>query len=653
MRIKNPDLQTLIKNTVEEATKDIPNPLYDPEDILSALLQLKCDLIKRINKAIVQSNVEDNHAKWPTITDFSKWGTFIIKEVIYSYYEVYCFTTYKGDPNGIGLVFSKTSTDPNEVLLPLVNIAKAFAGAWLIPGTYKKIEDLTQIYLYDQRVIEYINDGKHDPDDKLMSIPAANGVVIRNKDGSVRELISYREAKARGLLYNIIFPWKYLGQHNPVPEIPDDMAPNGIWKPDEWIEETHSGDKDSITGFYNMLLGVISIYDTKHWKCMFILRDAQDGNTGKSTEMQLCRNIVGNEHVADLSMVDFSKSSDFALEPLANNDRCLVTWDENDPNIYIEKVGPLKCACTTDPFTINRKRKPIVSYVHRGRVIQGYNGVMRTGDNTDSFYRRLRVIEYFVKFGKDKPENTKIKSEWINRQEVLDYLGTEAINRNVLDFPNMERQDEIIDEMKTQNDSVKRFFDECVEEMMQNHFTLNQLYPAFVKFCKETGAMDVGDTKFKTRAKTLLAKDDSSWTFTPRNGYPNALGTARVEKHHIPFNKVIAFEGPKIKHQNYEDAIYYTGCLRDDPIFDMLFNAIKTNRTSDSNRTVQAAFDNLYKLDTKKSDKIYYRKPEAEKENLKRVYTYFKENNGAEVFLEDVAKRLEELGAWTVMGSGN
>lgn len=646
-KINNPDLQTLIKQTVEIAVKDTPNPLYDAEDVESALIQLKCDLIKRINKAIIDSNVNDNHAKWQTITDFSKWGTFIIKEVIFSYYEVYCFTTYKGDPNGIGLVFSKTSTDPNEVLHPLVNIIKALVGSWLIPGSYKQVEYITQDYLYDKRVIEYINDGKHDPEDKLMSIPAANGVVIRNKDGSVRELISYREAKARGLLYNIIFPWKYLGQNNPVPEIPDEMAPNGIWRPDEWLSETHAEDKDSITGFYNMMLGVISIYDTKHWKCMFILRDEQDGNTGKSTEMQLCRNIVGSGHDASLSIEAFSKAADFALEPLSDNDKCLITFDENEPNRYIDKVEALKCACTADPFTINRKRKPVVAYVHRGRVIQGYNGLLRTSDNTDSFYRRLRILEYSVKFGKDKPENTKIKSEWIHRQEVLDYFGTEAINRNVLEFPNMERQNELIDEMKTQNDSVKSFFEECVDDMMQNHFTLSQLYPAFVQFCKEEGAMDVGSTKFKSRAKLLLARDDSKWTFTPRNEkYPNALGTTRVEKHHIPFNKTIAFEGPKIKHQNYADAIFYTECLRDDRIFDMLFNTLKRRGSSDDNRIVQAAFDNLYRSDASKSDKIYFRKPEAEIENLKRIYTYFDENNGSETFLTDVANRLEELGAW-------
>ena len=661
--LKNPDLQTLIKMTVERVASQIQNPLYgDPVNIETNLLILKSELIAKINRAIIESNMDGNHAKWPTITDFSKWGTFIIKEVIFTYYEVYSFIAYKGDSNGIGLVFSRTSDDPYEVLHPLVDVLRTFAGAWLIPGTYKKVEELAQIYLYDKRVRDYINDGKHDPEDKAMSIPAANGVVIRNEDGSVRELISYREAKERGLLYNIILPWNYLGKNNPVPEIPDDLAPNGIWRPNEWVNETHAGEKESIDSFYNMLLGVVSLYDTKHWKGMFILRDQQDGNTGKSTEINLCRNMTGDEHVANLPMAAFSKSSDFALEPLADNDKCLVAYDENEPNKYLEKVEALKCACTTDPFIINRKGKPVVSYVHRGRIIQGYNGILRTSDNTDSFYRRFMVIEYSVKFGKDKPENKNIKSDYIKRQEVLDYFGTEAINRNVLNFPNTERQKEIINEMKTQNDTVRSFFEECVADMMQNHFTLAQLYPVYTKYCAEKEGECVGEPKFKNRAQLYLASNESDWTYTPRKGYPNTVGNARVSSHHVPFNKLVSFKGPGIVNKGYADAIAYTECLRDDPVFDMLFDMLKNKPHDNKYRLILKAFDNLYSGDGNKSDKIYYRKTHAEINNLLRMFTYYYDYDPEESpyeemvtaihdhkndnwFIGYIAGRLEELGA--------
>ena len=617
------DMQTVIKQTIQQKLAGAPDPLYAPTGCVEdALLGLKTELTAAINKAIVDSNNSDPHPKWSAINDFSKWGLFIIKETIFAFYEVYNFMAYNGDENGMGFVFSKTSDDPYEIFKPLVNVMRVYAGAWLIPGTYKPVEKLTVDFLADTRVKAYINDGKHDPVDKLMSIPAANGVVIRERTGKVREVISYREAKKRGLYYNIIFPWHYLGDTNPVPEIPDDMATDGYWRPTDWINEVFAGDKDKIESFYNVVLGVTSIYDTEHWKGCFIFRDEQDGNTGKSTIIEFLRNLVGQEHVANLNIDALANTDKFTAEPLASGDKSLIAYDENEPDRYLEKVEALKCACTADPFMINRKSKPMISYVHRGRVVQGYNGIIKTKDNTDSFYRRLMILEFSVKFGKDKAENRKIKGEWINKQEVLDFFGTEAVNRNILLFPDTERQQAIIDEMKTQNDRVKRFFEEVVSGMMQNHFTLAQLYPVYVRFCKETGGFDTSDDKFMNKAKLFLAKEDSEWTYTPRAGYPNSPGNTSLSSHHIPFNKLVSFNCSNVTYKDYSEARKNVGILADDPVFDILFYMIKTDRRSDQARKMEKAYDDIYTGNGKKSDKIYYRKPAAERQNLLRIAAY-------------------------------
>ena len=654
------DMQAVIKTAIQNKLQAASDPLCAPsEDIEAALLGLKTELTAAINKAIIDSNNADPHPKWPTINDFSKWGLFIIKETIFAFYEVYNFMAYNGDVHGMGFVFSKTSDDPNEIFKPFVDVLRTYAGAWLIPGTYKPVEKLTVDFLADTRVTVYINDGNHDPEDKLMSIPAANGVVIRERTGKVREVISYREAKERGLYYNIIFPWRYLGDSNPIPEIPDDMTSDGYWRPTDWIDEVFAGDKDKIDSFYNMVLGNASIYDTEHWKGCFILRDEQNGNTGKSTIIELLRHMAGQEHVANLSIDALSNADNFTCEPLASYDKSLIAYDENEPDKYLEKVEALKCACTADPFTINRKGLPVISYVHRGRVVQGYNGIIKSKDNTDSFYRRLMVIEFSVKFGKDKAENRKIKSEWIGKQEVMDFFGTEAINRNILLFPDTERQQAIIDEMKTQNDKVKRFFEEIVSGMLQNHFTLSQLYPVYVRFCKETGGFDTSDDKFMTKAKLYLSKEDSEWTYTPRAGYPNSPGSASLSSHHIPFNKMVSFNSADVVHKDYSTASKKMGFLADDPVFDILFYMVKTDARSDQARKITKAFNDIYTGDGKKSDKIYYRKPDAERQNLLKIAAYQmdfdpEEKTPAEIitlldtedpFEKYLLEKLEKLGA--------
>lgn len=181
---------------------------------------------------------------------------------------------------------------------------------------------------------------------------------------------------------------------------------------------------------------------------------AQNGNNGKGTLCALIRNICGKGNHAALKLDDFSK--DFALEPLIRVSAIIT--DENEMDVYLDKVANLKAIITNDTIQVNRKFKTAIAYQFRGFMIQCVNSMPKIKDKSDSFYRRQLCVPFRKCFtGK---ERRYIKEDYLCRKEVLEYALWRVMNMNYYELSEPDACKMMLSEYKEYNDPMRQFWNE-------------------------------------------------------------------------------------------------------------------------------------------------------------------------------------------------
>ncbi len=242
------------------------------------------------------------------------------------------------------------------------------------------------------------------------------------------------------------------------------------------------------------------------------------GNNGKGTLCTLMRNLCGPGTFASIPIADFGK--DFRLEPLIHATSIIV--DENDVGDYIDKAANLKAVITGDAIQVNRKFKMPIAFEFHGFMVQCVNDMPRIRDKSDSFYRR----QLFVPFDKcfTGQERTYIKSDYLSRPDVLEYVLWRVLNMDYDRLSEPEACLAVLAEYKNQNDPIRQFADEviplCQWGLLPYRF-LYDLYKAWYPTCFPSGKPQ-GKSSFITDLQALARSDGVP-------GYVDSGGKVRVK----------------------------------------------------------------------------------------------------------------------------
>ena len=252
---------------------------------------------------------------------------------------------------------------------------------------------------------------------------------------------------------------------------PDD---NTDWNVEDWIKEL--SDSQEIVNLLWEILGAIIRPHVRWNKSAWFY--SVTGNNGKGTLCELMRNLCGEGSYASIPISDFSK--DFMLEPLIRATAIIV--DENDVGTFVDKAANLKAVITNDVIAMNRKFKTPIAYQFFGFMVQCLNEFPRIKDKSDSFYRR----QLFVPFEKcfTGAERTYIKSDYMSRKEVLEYVLYRVLNMNYYVLSEPTECTNVLTEYKEYNDPVRQFTEEvlplCQWDLLPFTF-LYDLYRAWFK----------------------------------------------------------------------------------------------------------------------------------------------------------------------------
>jgi putative DNA primase/helicase len=280
---------------------------------------------------------------------------------------------------------------------------------------------------------------------------------------------------------------------------PDD---NTDWNVEDWVTEL--SDNPEIVELLWQIMGAI-IRPHVNWNKSAWFYSTK-GNNGKGTLCALMRNICGKESYASIPLSDFGK--DFMLEPLLQATAIIV--DENNVGEFIDKAANLKAVITNDVIQLNRKFKTPIAYQFYGFMVQCINELPRIRDKSDSFYRR----QLFVPFDKcfTGHERRYIKSDYLNRPEVLEYVLFKVLNMNYYELNEPEECVMALSEYKMFNDPIKQFIDEFISQCVWDVLPFSFLYDGYKAWYKKNspeGKMQ-GKSTFITDLLSSIT-NDSGW----------------------------------------------------------------------------------------------------------------------------------------------
>lgn len=288
------------------------------------------------------------------------------------------------------------------------------------------------------------------------------------------------------------------------------------WDVDSWIHELT--DDPQVEQLIWQIIGAV-IRPNVRWDKV-VMPYSTKGNNGKGTLCRLLRNLCGEGNYTSIAINDMSKN--FRLSPLLHVSAVIV--DENNVTGYLDDASTFKALITGDQVQIEEKYKAPVDFRFSGLMVQCVNFLPRVNDKTSSFYRRILMVPFEKCF--TGAERKYIKDDYLNRQEVLEYVLCKVLEKNpsYYEFDVPDACTRLLDDYKTFNDPVRQFAEEMLPELKWQLVPNKFLYDLFKAWYEEnipSGRVQ-GKNSFLQEFKDVIAERDD-WKATgssvPTQGY--------------------------------------------------------------------------------------------------------------------------------------
>lgn len=270
------------------------------------------------------------------------------------------------------------------------------------------------------------------------------------------------------------------------------------WDVESWMSDL-SDDPEIVNLLWQFLSAVVRPY--VGWRRSMIFYSTS-GNNGKGCLIDLARLLVGDS-AASIQLSQFNDR--FTLEQIMKSSAILV--DESPVGGYIDDISILKAIITGDVINTDRKYKTPVSFRFRGMTVFCWNGYVKMRDKSGSWYRRLIIVPFDKCFTGN--ERTYIKDDYLQRNEVLEYVLFRILNMNFYEFSVPTRCQATLDEYKQFNNAIKTFIDEFIDRFVWNFVPFSFIYELYKRWFKSTnpsGQIE-GKNKFLADFKDLMNSD--------------------------------------------------------------------------------------------------------------------------------------------------
>jgi len=209
-------------------------------------------------------------------------------------------------------------------------------------------------------------------------------------------------------------------------------------------------------------------------------------------------------------------------------------YDDLPPET-LTNTGIFKILVTGGEIQAEKKFKNAFKFRNFAKLVFSANKVPSTVDDTKAFFRRWIIINFPNEFTGDKADPHL--EEKLSTPECLSYVLKWAVEglRRLLEqgkFSYEDNIDKIEDRYMRASNPAYAFFQDCVEEDQDSFVTKDDLYRAFIEYCKQN--------KLPTLSKRTFSDQVKRWT--------NAVdGWAKVEG-----RSVRVWRGIRLKSESVE-----------------------------------------------------------------------------------------------------
>lgn len=373
-------------------------------------------------------------------------------------------------------------------------------------GTYST--NKKRMYEIIDRIAEgYKNRDKQDVLDKIeLSVPTVEPTKERHLYAVGNGIYNRKTKTLEPFDPKYVFETKIPVQYKPNPVNPVITAPDGYkWDVESWLADIASNDDEVIELLWQVIADCLQPNHSRHKSIWFY---SEKGNNGKGTVGQLIKNLLGKGNYSSLSVDDFKH--EFLKETLLGVAANIS--DENDVDIYIDSVKDYKASVTGDDININRKFEKPIRIQFFGTNIQMMNGLPKTKDKSDSFYRRIILVPFLKSFT-NNGERKYIKDDYIGRQEVLEYVLHKAINMDFDEYIVPKVSSELLAEYKESNNPVLEFWNDVKDEFVWDLLPTTFLFDLFTKWEERNNPSRKGMLRSSTFLKQIRAviNADGGW----------------------------------------------------------------------------------------------------------------------------------------------
>ena len=277
----------------------------------------------------------------------------------------------------------------------------------------------------------------------------------------------------------------------------DDVIPNVIphnWNPNARSETLYNvldkmacGDVSTCLNL-SEFIGVCMVRSAK--LCPFFPVLIGVGSNGKSTYIELLKDVVGNENISGLQPKEITAHflGSHIVGKTANlgDDIASGYLDDRDCSV-------IKSVATGDLMFTDVKGGKGFHFQPYCTMVFSCNQFPRLADTTPGFMRRLFPIEFNAVFSATDPDYDPMIGEKLREEETLEYacvLGVEGLRRvieNRMPTPNELSESMKGDIAREANTAMQWFHDDNVTADYLRGMTKEEAYEKYLKWCERNG----------------------------------------------------------------------------------------------------------------------------------------------------------------------
>lgn len=239
----------------------------------------------------------------------------------------------------------------------------------------------------------------------------------------------------------------------------------------------------------------------------FLLLEGE-GQNGKSVFCAALIALLGRQNVSNVPLERFGDRFSLAttLGKLAN-----VATESTEMDDAAE--GILKAFTSGDPMQFEIKHKQPFTAIPTARFVMSMNNRPRFKDGSTGLWRRMLIVRFDQTITKEERVLGMDNPAWWEASGELPgifwwaVLGLHRLRQHYA-FTESEKSREAVNEYRTETNPARTFLVDHCEEDASGITYCQELYDAYVKWCRSTGCHPFGERKFGKEIRRVYPQVD-------------------------------------------------------------------------------------------------------------------------------------------------